>query len=234
MRFGSLLRRYVIMIKPRPRRTNHSRQTLDAMDTFRSDEPNKTVSLSHVNAAEYYMKSCRGGICRSVRRNLPVEYYAPHPDIASRFAASMSLFSDTIGLSPSCLVQGYPWSAVGNGRGSVVDVGGSRGFQCVAIAQSFPDLQFVVQDLPHMINGAKDTLSSDFESRINFIEHEFFTEQPVSADIYLFRIIFHNGSDANVIKILKATVSAMQPSARVVENDYLIPEPETLPLIKER
>lgn len=146
MRFGSLLRRYVILIKPRPRRNNHFRQTLNAMDTFRSDEPNKTVSLSRVNAAEYYMKSCRGGICRSVRRNLPVEYYAWHPEMASRFAASMSLF-DAIGLSPSCLVQGYPWSAVGNGRGSVVDVGGSRGFQCVAIAQSFPDLQFVVQDL---------------------------------------------------------------------------------------
>lgn len=115
MRFGSLLRRYVILIKPRPRRTNHFSQTLDAMDTFRSDEPNKTVSLSHVNAAEYYMKSCRSGICHSVRRNLPVEYYASHPEMASRFAASMSLFSDTIGLSPSCLVQGYPWSAVGNG-----------------------------------------------------------------------------------------------------------------------
>ena len=146
----------------------------------------------------------------------------------------MSLFSDTIGLSPSFLVHGYPWSTVGNGRGTVVDVGGSRGFQCVAIAQSFPDLTFVVQDLPDMIKGAKDTLPTDVESRIRFMEHDFFTEQPVSADIYLFRIIFHNWSDANVIKILKATVPAMQPGARVVVNDYLIPEPGTLPPIKER
>ena len=115
-----------------------------------------------------------------------------------------------------------------------MDVGGSRGFQCVAIAQSFPDLHFVVQDLPDMIDGAKNALPTNVESRISFMEHDFFTEQPVSADIYLFRIIFHNWSDANVIKILKATVPAMQSGARVVVNDYLIPEPGILPPIRER
>lgn len=147
----------------------------------------------------------------------------------------MSLFSDGIGLSPSFLVQGYPWSAVGNdGRGTVVDVGGSRGFQCVAIAQNFPDLHFVVQDLPDMIDGAKYTLPANVESRIRFMNHDFFTEQPVSADIYLFRIIFHNWSDANVVKILKATVPAMQSGSRIVVNDYLIPEPGVLPPTKER
>ena len=146
----------------------------------------------------------------------------------------MSLFSDGIGLSPSFLVQGYPWSAVGDSRGTVVDVGGSRGFQCVAIAQSFPDLHFVVQDLPDMIHGAKDSLPTNVEPRIRFMAHDFFTEQPVSADVYLFRMIFHNWSDANVIRILKATVPAMQLGARVVVNDYLIPEPGILPPIKER
>ena len=115
-----------------------------------------------------------------------------------------------------------------------MDVGGSRGFQCVAIAQSFPDLHFVVQDLPDMIDGAKNALPTNVESRISFMEHDFFTEQPVSADIYLFRIIFHNWSDANVIKILKATVPAMQSGARVVVNDYLILEPGILPPIRER
>ena len=115
-----------------------------------------------------------------------------------------------------------------------MDVGGSRGFQCVAIAQSFPDLHFVVQDLPDMIDGAQNAVPTNVEARISFMEHDFFTEQPVSADIYLFRIIFHNWSDANVIKILKATVPAMQSGARVVVNDYLIPEPGILPPIRER
>ncbi|CAF9907146.1 MAG: hypothetical protein ALECFALPRED_003076 [Alectoria fallacina] len=192
-------------------------QTFEAMDTFQSDEPNKT------------------GWNLSQHTEKPTwEYYASHPEMASRFAASMSLFSDSIGASPSFLVQGYPWSSIGDGRGTIVDVGGSRGFQCVAIAQSFPDLHFVVQDLPDMIDGAKNALPTNVESRISFMEHDFFTEQPVSADIYLFRIIFHNWSDANVIKILKATVPAMQSGARVVVNDYLILEPGILPPIRER
>ena len=154
--------------------------------------------------------------------------------MARRFADSMSVFSSGIGLSTSFLVNGYPWSSVGHGRGIVVDVGGSRGSQCVAIAQSFPGLQFVVQDLPDMIEGAAKELPTEVDSRIKFMEHDFFTEQPVSADVYLFRIIFHNWSDANVIKILKSTIPAMQPGARIVLNDYLIPEPGILPPTKER
>ena len=146
----------------------------------------------------------------------------------------MSVFSSGIGLSTSFLVKGYQWSSIGHGRGTVVDVGGSRGSQCVAIAQNFPGLQFVVQDLPDSIEGAANDLPTDVCSRIKFMEHDFFTEQPVSADVYLFRIIFHNWSDANVIKILKSTIPAMQPGARIVLNDYLIPEPGTLPPTKER
>lgn len=154
--------------------------------------------------------------------------------MARRFASSMSVFSSGVGLSTSFLVKGYPWSSVGHGRGIVVDVGGSRGSQCVAIAQSFPGLRFVVQDLPDMIEDAAEELPTDVDSRIKFMEHDFFREQPVSADVYLFRIIFHNWSDANVIKILKSTIPAMRPGARIVLNDYLIPEPGTLPPTKER
>lgn len=204
------------------------------METFQSDEPNKTVSLPP-HQHDPIVNQVLQGWSLSQRTDKPTwEYYASHPEMASRFAASMSLFSDAIGLSPSFLVQGYPWSAIGKGRGTVVDVGGPRGFQCVAIAQSCPNLQFVVQDLPDMIDSAKDELPAFVESRIKFMKHDFFTEQPVSADIYLFRIIFHNWSDANVIKILKATVPAMRPGARVVVNDYLIPEPGALPPVKER
>ena len=204
------------------------------METFKSDEPNRTVSVLPQPVA-CYLESFPQGWNLSQHTEKPTwEYYASRPEMARRFADSMSVFSSGVGLSTSFLVQGYPWSSVGHGRGTVVDVGGSRGFQSVAIAQSFPDLQFVVQDLPDMIEGAVKELPTDVDSRIKFMEHDFFTEQPVSADVYLFRIIFHNWSDANVIKILKSTIPAMQPGARIVLNDYLIPEPGTLPPTKER
>ena len=76
--------------------------------------------------------------------------------MASRLADPMSLFSDAIGLSLSFLSEATPgtqWVMVG----AVVDVGGSKGSQSVVVAQSFPNLHFVVQDLPDMIGGKRYT-----------------------------------------------------------------------------
>ena len=146
----------------------------------------------------------------------------------------MSTFANGVGNAPSFLVQGYPWASVGGGSGTVVDVGGSKGNVSVALAQSAPGLQFVVQDLPDMIRGAKDAIPADVSERIRFMPYDFFTDQPVGADVYLFRNIFHNWSDSHVLRILKATVPALRPGARIVANDYLIPEPKSLSPSKER
>ena len=203
-------------------------RTLEAREEFQSDEPHKS------------------GWSLAQRTDKPVwEYYASHPDMAKRFAKSMSTFSNGVGLSPAFLTTGYPWSSIGvsnsnsNSQGkpkpTVVDVGGSRGNISVALASTHPHLTFVVQDLPSMILGAQDAVPPDVADRVSFMAHDFFTEQPVrEAEVYLFRNIFHNWSDMHVVKILRATVPALGPGARVVVNDYLIPEPMSMAPSKER
>lgn len=203
--------------------------TVEAMEKFRSDEPNKS------------------GWSLSQRTDMPVwEYYASHPDMAKRFAGSMSALSDGIGLSPSFLSKSYPWSSIphhannnnnnnSTKQGIVVDVGGSRGNISIALAQTHPHLHFIVQELPDMIRGAQDAVPADVADRVEFMPHDFFLPQPVeAADVYLFRNIFHNWSDAHVVKILRATIPALKAGARVVANDYLIPEPMTMSPSKER
>ena len=64
--------------------------------------------------------------------------------------------------------------------------------------------------------------------------HDFFNDQPVIADVYLFRNIFHTWADSQVVKILKATIPALRPGARIVVNDYLVPEPKTMSSLKEK
>lgn len=193
-------------------------RTIEAREEFRSDEPNKS------------------GWSLSQHTDKPIwEYYASHPNMAKRFAASMSTFSNGLGLSPTFLTKSYPWSSIGdNGKGTVVDVGGSRGNISIALAQTHHKLKFIVQDLPDMIRGAKDALPPDVAGRVEFMEHDFFTPQPAKADVYLFRNIFHNWSDTHVVKILRATIPALEPGARVVVNDYLIPQPKTMSPSKER
>ena len=224
--------------------------TVEAMDKFKSDEPNKS------------------GWSLSQKTDKPIwEYYASHPDMAKRFARSMSSFSDGLGLSPNFLAESYSWSSISghalngdatngdstNGHatngdsitrhtnnstpktGTVVDVGGSRGNISIALAQTHPHLSFIVQDLPDMIRGAPDAVPADLKDRITFMPHDFFLPQPVAgADVYLFRNIFHNWSDAHVVRILRATIPALKVGARVVVNDYLIPEQGTMAPVKER
>ena len=131
-------------------------------------------------------------------------YYASHPSMVKRFAGAMATFADGMSVSPSLLAKDYPWSSIGNGAGTIVDVGGSKGNVSVALAQNVPGLRFIVQDLPGAMRGAKDTIPSEVASRIKFMEHDIFKNQPVKADAFLFRMIFHNWSDEYVIKILKA------------------------------
>ena len=154
--------------------------------------------------------------------------------MAKRFAGAMATYADAPSISPSLLAKGYPWSSVGNGTGTVVDVGGSKGNISVAVAQAVSGLHFVVQDLPGAMQGAKDAVPSDVASRIDFMEHDFFKDQVMKADAFLFRMIFHNWSDEYVIKILRATTPGLNPGSRIIVNDYLVPEPKTMSLLKER
>ena len=152
---------------------------------------------------------------------------------ARRFAGAMEAFGGGPDISPSFLVKGFPWASLG--EGTVVDVGGSSGAVSVAIAEANPSLRFIVQDRPEVIESAKsNSMSNHLEERIKFMAHDFMSEQPVIADVYLFRYIFHNWPDAYAIKILRQLIPALKPGALVLINDHLLPEPNTSSLTMER
>lgn len=49
--------------------------------------------------------------------------------------------------------------------------------------------------------------------------HDFFTPQPVAADAYFFRMIFHDWSNKNCVRILRALVPVLRKGAKVLIND---------------
>ena len=145
----------------------------------------------------------------------------------------MTSFASFPGNALEFLVKGYRWASFGNA--TVVDVGGSEGKCSVALAQAFPDLKFIVQDLPEVIKAVETKpRPAEVIDRITFMPHDMFKEQPVSADIYLFRWIFHDWSDKYVIKILSQLIPALKPGARVLISEVILPEPNTLSLLRER
>ena len=155
---------------------------------------------------------------------------AKDPFRAKRFADAMTLFTMKPGYESKHLVEGYNWAAIG--KGLLVDVGGSHGTHSIAIAEHFPDIRCIVQDRPDMIATAE--VPATLKDRFEFVAHDFFTDQPVSADVYLLRWILHDWSDKYSVRILKSLVPAMKHGAKVVVVEVCLPEPGTLSLSEER
>ena len=150
---------------------------------------------------------------------------AKFPGRPEQFARAMSLFSMGPGYCPRWLLENYPWGSMENGL--VVDVGGSKGEYGIAIADKFPGINVIIQDLPDVISKSQSSASTENSSdRVNFMAHDFFTEQPVKgADVYFMRWILHDWSDVYSIRILRALIPALKKGAKVVLHEYIVPEP---------
>lgn len=133
----------------------------------------------------------------------------------------MTSLTGGVGYEVSYLLSMYPWSSLPPDA-TVVDVGGSHGFVCVELAKIFPEMKFIVQDLPKTVLSAPK-LDGTLAERVKFQAHDFFDEQPVKgADVYLYRWILHNHSDKYSEKMLRALIPALKKGARVVINDHCL------------
>lgn len=119
-------------------------------------------------------------------------------------------------------------------------MGGSTGGAAIALAKAFPQLTFVVQDLPGNADSgrkaAAESLTADVASRLTFQAHDFTQPQPVrGADAYLLRMILHDWPDGEAAKILRNIVAAMDKvNSRLLIMDTVLPMPGSVPVSVER
>jgi 6-hydroxytryprostatin B O-methyltransferase len=110
-----------------------------------------------------------------------------------------------------------------------LQVGGSKGHASIALANAFPLLKFVVEDLPETISNAPPPPES-LRSRVTFKEHDFFTPQVVDgASVYMLRMILHDWPDAEARKILQNHVEVLRKGARLIIMDTVLPTPGSVP-----
>lgn len=129
------------------------------------------------------------------------------------------------GFNGSHVVKGYDWAGLGQAK--IVDLGGSHGDMMIALAQSFPNLHCIVQDLAEVIDSRPaEAPPEELKDRVTFQSHDFFKPQPVKdADVFFLRWIFHGWSDKYCLRILDNLIPSLKPGARVVINDICLPEP---------
>jgi len=151
--------------------------------------------------------------------------FGKSPLRAKRMGGAMVSLTGGEGYELSYLLDNYDWASLDAKAATIVDIGGSHGFVCVALAERYPNLKFVVQDLPKTVASAPK-LADEIASRITFQAHDFHTAQPVKgADVYLYRWILHNHSDKYAVNMLRQLIPALKKGAKVLINDHCLPEP---------
>ncbi|ETI28470.1 hypothetical protein G647_00919 [Cladophialophora carrionii CBS 160.54] len=169
----------------------------------------------------------------SLARQQPLYLYLEtHPAEGRSFAAHMRAQAAQYG--DSAIQECYDWGGL-KGK-TIVDCGGSFGSVAAAIVRKEPTIRCIVQDLPKVVDSAIKATAQDPNfphDSISFQAHSFLETQPVVADVYLFRMVFHNWSDAGARRILQALRPALRPGARVICIEYVMPPIGTAPSYAE-
>lgn len=144
----------------------------------------------------------------------------------------MAVFTKSPSFDPIHIAENYDWASLG--RVKVVDVGGGQGHIAINLANRFRNLEFVVQDMDKMIQGAAAELQAQLKDKIQFMAHDMFAPQTVYADVLFFRWIFHNWSNKYCIHILRAQIPVLRPGTKIIIQDGCLPEPGTVAQWREK
>ncbi|KAI1406894.1 S-adenosyl-L-methionine-dependent methyltransferase [Hypoxylon sp. FL1857] len=160
------------------------------------------------------------------------DFVASNPERAARFSGCMNALTSSDDYHLTYVLDHYEWASLGPAR--VVDLGGARGHVSIALARKFPNLTFVVQDLEQVIEGADADVPADLKTRVQFMAHDLFKPQTVTADVYYMRWILHNWSNKYCTLILRALIPVLKPGARILIQEFCMPNPGEAPLWREQ
>ncbi|KAL6719035.1 hypothetical protein ACLMJK_003270 [Lecanora helva] len=152
------------------------------------------------------------------------EFLQKQPALAGRYHKYMVARHNTSRWTIEHMLGAYDWANVG-GK-TIVDAGGSSGHTVLALSQACPpSTRFIIQDIdPVALEQGKSAVANHpAADRFDFKMHNLFEKQSVPADIYLFRHIFHDWPDADVITMIRNLIPAMAEGVRVLVSEGLVP-----------
>jgi len=190
----------------------HSRRLLEEMDTV-------GVCLHALGAGTPMHEALRQGRTpHQLRYGKPVfEYLAGDPETAKNFAGLMSLLTS---LANRFVFSQHRFESFE----LAVDVGGNHGELLFALLQYYPQARGVLFDLPEVTHKVAESVrKSEYGGRIEIVGGDFFASVP-AADLYLLKMILHDWSDEECVRILGSIRAAIRPQGRLAVIETLLPE----------
>ena len=144
------------------------------------------------------------------------EYFVQHPQDARTFDQAMTSFS---AMENPAILQAYDFSRFD----VVVDVAGVQGALLAAVLKKHRNLNGILFDLPHVIQGAENYLDTQgIASRCTLVAGDFFQAVPEGGDLYLFKHIIHDWDDGDGVRILKNCHRAMPRHGKLLLAETVI------------
>ncbi|XP_057753371.1 isoflavone 7-O-methyltransferase-like [Arachis stenosperma] len=139
------------------------------------------------------------------------EYLDKNPRLMGLFNDAMASDSQMIKLALKDHHMAF------EGLETIVDVGGGTGTTAQIFSEKFPELKYIVFDLPQVVKNLKGS------NNLSFVGGDMFESIP-KADAILLKLVLHNWSDNNCIKILRNCKDAVKVLSKEKKGKIIILE----------
>jgi hypothetical protein len=192
-------------------------------DLLRADAPRSMRAAVLMSTQDGWWQSA-ADLAEAVRSGEPAfdrrfgqpvfAYLAEHPENGPLFDAGMAAYSaGDIGH----IIDGYDFP----NDGVMVDVGGGRGTLLLAALRARPALRGILLDQEKVLAGnVLPELGAD--DRWETVTADFFSSVP-AGDLYTIKNVLHDWNDDQCVRILENCRRAMNPGARLLAVDTVIP-----------
>lgn len=115
----------------------------------------------------------------------------------------------------------------------VIDIGGGYGVLMTAILKANPHISGCILDLQYVLRKTKVFIKNkNLEQRCKSIDCDFFKKIPKGYDIYLMSNIIHDWNDEKCKILLKNCFNAMEPGARLLIIEMIIPPGKSFSIVR--
>lgn len=119
------------------------------------------------------------------------------------------------------VIQAYDFE----GTRKIVDVGGGHGELLVAILNAHREIQGVLFEVPHTVEGAREYLMQQgLDTRCEVVGGDFFEHLPGGADVYMLKSVLHNWDNEHCATILRNCRRAMTADSRLLILEQIMPQ----------